>query len=116
MLYVEHNENKDINGIHIKYQDDIIGQSTIFHVNSFEVTNEFRGNRLRHILAKKQLTIAGAYGLPFFVWPATSKNNGNHKNDPERLKNFWMNIQAGMVHSTDWNKIYHFTFNVSEMN
>lgn len=93
--------------------DDISWRSTVFHLDHFEVLKDLRGNGLGHILAKQQLQIAGVTGLPFFAWPATSSNYGGHKNDPERLKKFWITMQEDMYFNEDWNTAYTSEFNPS---
>ena len=86
--------------------DDIIQASTLFHLDHFEVSKDFRGHGLGHILAKQQLKIAGATGLPVFAWPATNSNYGGQINDPKRLRKFWMNLQEDMYFNEDWNTAY----------
>lgn len=93
-------------------QDDVEGwdginkESTLFYFDNFKVLKDLRGNGLGRILAKQQLKIAGATGLPLFAWPAINSNYGCQINDPKRLREFWMAMQDDMNFNEDWNTAY----------
>jgi len=82
----------------------------VFHYfENFEVNEEFRGNGLGHYLAGESLRIAGAMNLPFFIYPANSEKYNQGKNDPERLKKFWMTLQDDM----HWNQKFKVAYSKS---
>ena len=96
----------------LQYADDINCCDVAFYLEHFEVTKEFRNRGLGNKLAKEVLSIAGATGLPFFIWPANNENYADGT-DPKRLRNFWMNLQDGMAWSGKWETAYHRCFGES---
>lgn len=86
--------------------DNIYSADTWFYFEEFEVNKEFRGNGLGRYLAGESLRIAGARGLPFFVFPDTTDGNKEVNNDPERLKQFWMTVQDKMFWCEEHNLAY----------
>jgi len=96
----------------LQYADDINCCDVVFYLEHFEVTKEFRNRGLGNKLAKEVLSVAGATGLPFFIWPANNENYADGT-DPKRLRNFWMNLQDGMAWSDKWETAYHRCFGES---
>lgn len=71
----------------------------------FEVSKKYRQQGLGKLLAKKILDSAAARGECLIIQPKLHDNEGN---DPERLKDFWLNLDVGgeLVYNEEFNTIY----------